>query len=305
MNTSRREFLAATCAAALAGNAFGSAIQSDFQIGCHTITWGDKIAQAIDEISELGFRGIQIRAADYRKYANRAGEFKDLMAAKKLTAVSISSGGVTVSSASSKQEIEEHVAIAKWIKEIGGLYLQANDRARVQQGVNDPDDYRKLGKRLTEIGKRTFGEYGIKLGYHNQMDTLGQRQDEVDRIMDATDPKHVWSLVDIAHIQAAGGDPVKFMRNYITRLVYPHFQDVIVYPSGPATMAGKQPPPKYSFVELGQGKVNIPAVLQIMKDYRWTGWIMIELDSAPAGHTPKESAMINKKYVEERLKLKI
>jgi inosose dehydratase len=305
MNASRREFLAATGAVTLASNAFSSTIQSDFQIGYHAITWGNKTEQAIDEISELGFRGIQIRASDYRKYANRASEFKDLMATKKLTLVSISSSGVTVNSATSKQEIEEHVAMAKWVKEIGGLYLQASDNARVQQGVNDPDDYRKLGKRLTEIGKRTFGECGIKLCYHNQMDTLGQRQDEVDRIMDATDPKHVWSLVDIAHIQAAGGDPVKFMRNYITRLVYPHFKDVIVYPNAPATMAGKQPPPKYSFVELGQGKVNIPGVLQILKDYRWTGWIIIELDSAPAGHTPKESAIISRKYLEEKLKLKV
>lgn len=305
MNTSRRDFLAATGAAMLAGNALGAAIQSDFQIGYHAITWGDKLEQAIDEISELGFRGIQIRAADYRKYANRASEFKNLMAAKKLTMVSISMGGVTVNSATAKQEIEECMAVAKWMKEIGGLYMQITDSARVTTGVNDPDDYRKLGKRLTEIGKRTFGEYGIKLSYHNHMNTLGQRQDEVDRIMDATDPKHVWSLVDIAHIQAAGGDPVKFMRNYITRLAYSHFQDVLIYPSGPATMAGKQPPPKYGFVELGQGKVNIPGVLQILKDYRWTGWIVVELDSASAGHTPKGSAAISKKYLEERLKLKI
>ena len=305
MSTSRRDFLAASGAAALASNVFGMASQSDFQIGYHAITWGDKIEQAIDEISELGFRGIQICATDYRKYANRAGEFKDLMAAKKLAVVSISSGGVTVNSATAKQEIEECMAMAKWMKEIGGSYLQATDSARVATGINDPDDYRKLGKRLTEIGKRTFGEYGIKLGYHNHMNTLGQRQDEVDRIMDAADPKHVWSLVDIAHIQTAGGDPVKFIRNYINRLVYPHFQDVIIYPSGPATMAGKQPPPKYGFVELGQGKVNIPGVLQILKDYRWTGWIVIELDSASAGHTPKESAIISKKYVEERLKLKV
>lgn len=307
MNTSRREFLAAG-AVVFAANAkfsFGSAIQSDFQVGYHASTWGEKVEQAIDEISELGFRGIQIRAADYRKYANRIGEFKDLMAAKRLTLVSISADGLTVNSATQKQEIEERVAMAKWLKEVGGLFLQVTDGARVKDGVNDPDDYRKLGKRLTEIGKRTFGEYGIKLGYHNQMNTLGQRQDEFDRIMDVADPKNVWALVDIANIQTAGGDPVKFLRNYITRLTYAHFKDVVIYSTGPASMAGKQAPLKYSFVELGQGKVNIPGVLQIMKDYRWTGWVVIELDTAPGGHTPKESAVISKKYVEEKLKLKV
>ncbi|MEP7339898.1 MAG: sugar phosphate isomerase/epimerase [Acidobacteriota bacterium] len=307
MNISRREFLAATGAAALGGN-FNSAFggnQSDFKIGYNTITWGDNLEQAINEISELGFGGIQIRAEDYRKYATRAAEFKELMAAKKLALVSISSGNVTIKPDAEKQEIAECAAMAKWTKEVGGLYLQTTDGARVQQGVNAPDDYRKLGKRLTEIGRRTFGEHGIKLGYHNQMNSLGERYDEVDRIMTATDPKYVWALPDIAHIQAAGGDPVRFVRDYINRLVFPHFKDVVVHPAGPASLNGKPALLKYDFVELGQGKVNIPGVLQIMKDYRWTGWIVVELDRAPAGHTPKESAAISKRFVWEKLKLKV
>jgi sugar phosphate isomerase/epimerase len=42
-----------------------------------------------------------------------------------------------------------------------------------------------------------------------------------------------------------------------------------------------------------------------MKDYRYKGWVIIELDRAPAGRTPRESAIISKKFVEERLKLKV
>ncbi len=307
MNISRRDFLAATGAAALAGNsAFGSE-PADFKIGYHVSTWGDNFEQAINEISELGFAGIQIRANDYRKYAKRAGEFKELMAAKKLTLVALSSGSsgnVTLKSDTEKSEIEERLAMAKWMKEVGGSSLEVSDGARVQQGVNDPDDYRKLGKRLTEIGKRTLGEHGIKLGYHNHMNSLGERRDEVDRILAAADPKYVWALTDIGHVQAAGGDPVKFVREYTNRLLYPYFKDVIVYPAGPMNLSGKTQRPKYDFVELGQGKVNIPGVLQIMKDYRWTGWIVIELDSPRTGHTPRESAAISKKFVEEKLKLK-
>lgn len=311
MNTSRRDFLAASALPMIAGVGTGltassfATVQSDFQIGYHAITWGDKTEQAIDEISELGFRGIQIRANLYQKFADRPQDFKALMAAKKLTAVAISTGNVTLNPDTRKQEIEERVAMAKWMKEVGGLYLQATDGARLTQGVNDAGDYQKLGKRLTEIGKRTFGEFGIKLGYHNHMNSLGERVDEYDRIMDAADPKFVWALPDIAHIQTAGGDPVKFVRHYMTRLVYLHFKDLIVYSSGPANLVGKAPPMKYDFVELGQGKVNISGVLQILKDYRWSGWIVIELDRAPGGRTPKESAIISKKYVEEKLKLKV
>ena len=81
MNISRRDFLAATGAATLASN-FNSTFggdPSDFKVGYNTLTWGDNVEQAINEISELGFAGIQIRADDYRKYSGRAAEFKELM----------------------------------------------------------------------------------------------------------------------------------------------------------------------------------------------------------------------------------
>jgi inosose dehydratase len=170
--------------------------------------------------------------------------------------------------------------------------------------VNDHEDYKKLGRRLTEIGKRTFGEYGVKLGYQNSMNSMGERQLEFDRIMNATDSKYVWAAADIAHMQTAGGDPVKFTRDYITRLLYPHFKDVLIQKTPPG-LDGRPLRPKYDFVELGQGMVNIPGVTQILKDFRYQGWIIIELDRAPGGRTPKESAVISKRFVEEKLKLKI
>ncbi len=309
MSFSRREFLVGAGASLAAAqlDVSASALGADdyeFKIGYHAITWGDKTEQAIDEISELRFKGIQIRSGDYQKYANRQSEFKDLMAAKNLTVVSISTGDLTINPGAEKQEIAGCVVMAKWMKEVGGLYLQATDSARAKAGINSHDDYKRLGKRLNEIGKRTLGEYGVKLGYHNQMDSLGERREEVDRIMDATDPKYVWALLDIAHLQTAGGDPVRFTRDYINRLVHPHFKDVIIHPTQ-AAMDGSRQRPKYDFVELGQGKVNIPGVLQIMKDFRYKGWIIIELDRALAGRTPKESALISKRFVEERLKLKV
>lgn len=307
MTISRRNFMAGS-GIALTGSwltRHAMAAENEINVGYHAITWGDNVDQAINEIAELGFRGIQIRRADYEKYAGRVSEFKEILAARKLTVVSISTGKVTIKPETEKQELEDRLKMAKWMKDIGGLYLQATDGVRAKVGVNDLDDFKKLGRRLTEIGKRTFGEHGIKLGFHNHMNNLGERREEFDRIMEATDPKHLWALLDIAHMQASGGDPVKLTRDYINRLIYPHFKDVVIHPSGAAGLDGKPPRPKYDFVELGQGRVNIPAVLQIMKDYRFKGWIIIELDKSPTGRTPKESAAISKKYVEEKLKLKV
>src|SRR5262245_26457042 len=182
MIPSRRQFLLGACATALASQfdanliSYSFAADYEFKIGYQTMTWGDKTEQAVDEISELGFRGVEIHRPLYEKYANRAAEFTELMAAKKLTLVSIATGDVTINPGAEKQEIADRVAMAKWMKEAGGLYLQAADSARAKEGVNDHEDYKKLGRRLTEIGKRTFGEYGVKLGYHNSMNSMGARR---------------------------------------------------------------------------------------------------------------------------------
>ncbi len=305
MTLSRRNFLAGAGAASVTAPWMTLAAQAEFKIGYHAITWGDQTEQAIDEISELGFRGIQIRVPDYQKYAARPAAFKELLAAKRLSLVSISSGGVTITPETEKKEIEDRLAMARWSKDVGGLYLQATDGIHRENYRFNPEDCRRLGKRLNEIGKRTFGEYGIKLAYHNHMNNLGERRAEVDRILDATDPKHVWVLPDIAHMQTAEGDPVRFVRDYFQRIAYPHFKDVVIHQGWGKSLDGAVIRPKYDFVELGQGKVDIPGVLQIMKDYRYNGWIIIELDRAPRGRTPKESAAISKRYVEEKLKLKM
>ncbi|HEU0177698.1 MAG TPA: sugar phosphate isomerase/epimerase [Blastocatellia bacterium] len=310
MILSRRQFFLGAGATALASqfdaNPISSVFAADYElkIGYHTVTWGDKTEQAIDEISEIGFNGVSISRSDYEKYANRATEFKDLMAAKKLTLVSISTGDVTINPGAEKQEIADRVAMAKWVKEAGGLYLEVADGSRAKEGVNDLDDYKKLSRRLAEIGKRTLGEYGVKLGYQNRIDSMSERRLEFDRIMNATDSKFVWAVVDIAHMQTAGGDPVKFTRDYINRMLYPHFKDVLIQKSQ-AGLDGRPLRPKYDSVELGQGAVNIPGVIQIMKDFRYQGWIIIELDRAPGGRTPKESAVISKRYIEEKLRLKM
>ena len=306
MTSSRRQFLQNAGVAVLAAPLTpAKSTQAEIQVGYHALTWGERVEQAIAEIAELGYRGAQLRQADYAEYAQRASEFKALLSAKHLTLVSISAESVTIKPATEKQEIADHLALAKWTKEVGGLYLQATDNVRSGNYRPVPDDYKKLGRRLTEIGKRSFGEYGIKLGYHNQMNTLGELRADIDRILDATDPKAVWVVPDIAHIHVAQGDVLKFVRDYITRIVYPHFKDVRVSQAASKTLDGSTIGAKYSFVELGQGQVNVPGAFQLLKDFRYQGWIVIELDQAPAGRTPKESAAISKRFVEEKLKLKV
>lgn len=303
MPLSRRHFLRGAVASTLAISNVGA--QASFQFGYDAASWDDQIDQAATEIAELGYRAIQVRQNTFSQFSVRAGELKAMLAAKKLTLLALAARGASFNPALSKQEIADFTAKAKWVLDVGGQYLQVMDNARSATSKPDPDDYRKLGKHLTEIGKRTLGNHGIRLAYRNQMNSLGERRDDIDRILDAADPKYVWLSADLAHLHTAGGDEVRFVRDYLNRLAYPLFNDVRIFQPASATLDGSRVPAKYDFVEVGQGKVNAAGVFQIMKDYRYQGWIVLELTHAIRGRTPKESAVINKRFIEEKLKYKL
>jgi inosose dehydratase len=270
-----------------------SAAPAEMHIGYASITWGGKDRQAIQDIADLGFRGIQVRSNVIRDFGS-ATELRELLEKHKLKMVALSSGGVRIDPAFEAEEIANHTAHAKFVRDAGGLYLQVTDDRPKDRAITAAD-YQRLGGLLTEIGKRA-ADLGVSLGYHNHMGSLGERPEEVDRILEAADPRYAKLELDVAHYFQGGGDPAKAIEKYTDRLLFLHIKDVEQMPD---RADGKS---SYRFVELGRGKVDLPAIFQALEHVNFRGWLIVELDDVPdAARTPKESAAISKKYLEERL----
>jgi inosose dehydratase len=211
-----------------------------------------------------------------------------------LNLVALSSGNLRIDRAVESDEIAKHTANAQFVHDVGGRYLQIIDQRPKDRTIISAD-YKRLGQLLTELGKRT-ADLGVSLGYHNHMGSLGERPEEVDQILEAVDPRYAKLELDIAHYFQAGGDPAKAIENYHERLLFLHIKDV-------ERLSGvTDPAHSYRFVELGRGLVNIPAVFDALHKVNFRGWAVVELDGVPdKSRTPKESAAINKKYLEEKL----
>src|SRR6266404_1884383 len=186
---------------------------ADIRFGYAAITWNGKDEQAIKDISEIGFRGIQLRNNILKEYGDRPKALRDLLDQHHLEMVALSSGGVVINSGIEADEIAKHVANAKFVHDVGGRYLQVTDSARPKARQPEAADFKQLGRVLTEIGKRST-DLGVPVGYHNHMDSLGEAPEEVDRIMEAADPRYVKLELDIAHYLQGGGDPVLAVRRY-------------------------------------------------------------------------------------------
>ncbi|MGH9761450.1 MAG: sugar phosphate isomerase/epimerase family protein, partial [Blastocatellia bacterium] len=271
---------------------------AEIQFGYAAITWGGDDLQAIKDISSVGFKGIQLRANILKGYGSRPAELKDLLAGNGLEFVALSSGAVHITPGKERDEILLHTQNARFLKEAGGRYLQVTDAGRSGQKPPSSEDFKRLGNLLTEIGQRVT-DIGVGLGYHNHMGSLGQGPNDVDKIMDEADQRYVRLELDVAHYFAGGGNPVRAIRTYRDRLLFLHLKDVerVSTPGG------------YRFVELGRGQVDLPGVVSALEQTRFRGWAVVELDSVPedkksSGRTPKECAIENRKYLEERFGVK-
>ena len=266
---------------------------AEIRIGYAAITWGDNESQAIEDISSLGFRGIQLRANAIKDF--QPSQLRDVLQQHRLTMVALSSGNVHIDPAQKAADIALHTSNARFLHDAGGLYLQLVDQEPKSQQITAAD-YKYLGAVLTEIGKRT-ADLGIVLGYHNHMNSLGERPEGLARLLDAADPRYVKFELDIAHCVEGGGDPVKAIEQYRDRLLFLHIKDVEDLEPGQGSSK-----PNQRFVELGRGKVDIPGVFKTLHAIKFRGWAIVELDRVPDNsRTPKDSAMISKKYLEEKL----
>jgi inosose dehydratase len=296
----RRTFIHA-CGAAVACSllpaptmkAFWSPALADIHFGYASITWDGNDRQAIEDISALGFRAIQLRANAIAEFDNNPAALRELLDAHKLKMVAFSSGSLDIDNPHDS-EIASHLTRAQFARDAGALYLQVigalpKGRAPVSS------DYQKMGALLVEFSKRA-ADIGVQVGFHNHMNSLAERPEEADWIFESTDPRYAKLELDVAHCVQGGGDPVKMMTKYRDRLLFMHLKDVRPAPA----------PKNYQFVELGRGRVDLPAILAKMNKVNYRGWAIVELDDVPdPSQTPKECAEINKKYLAEKLGYKI
>jgi len=291
---SRRRFIAQNAILAFAAY-LPSAKKKNYRMGYSAITWGGKDEQAIDELANLGFTGIQLRANTYAKYKDNSAEIKALLDAKKMSLVMFSSGNVEIDPAKMEANVAMHVNHARFVKALGGTSIQLTNSLRKNNIAPTADELQRLGAAMNEIGKQTKA-IGIQATYHNHMNQYGETPEEVDALVQAMDPNYVRLLLDVAHYHQGGGKPAEAVIKYQKVLHSLHIKDV------ESPIKGNQNPKSYKFVELGQGNVDLKAVFASLERIKFNGWAIVELDSVPdKSKTPVQCAQISKDFLQGKI----
>jgi len=289
----RRAFVSLLAASPLAFHLTAEAAQG-FTLGYAAITWGGDDPKAIDDVSAVGFKGIQLRASAFDRWGRTPADLKALLQTHRLAFPVLSSGNLNYQPADVASNIDMHVTHAKFMRDAGGRMLQVIDEKPKGRAVT-PDDYKRLAETMNTLGAKTKA-IGIPLVYHHHMGSTGETPAAIDAIVGATDPALVGLLLDIAHYQQGGGDPVGGIRTFGSRIKVVHLKDVRPIETAPG----------YQWVELGRGRVDVKGCVAALQGVGFAGWAIVELDKVvDAGGTPKASAEANRSYVINQLGLKL
>src|SRR3984885_14684895 len=134
-------------------------------------------------------------------------------------------------------------------------YIKPSDRGGVEV-------IRKLGDTLNAAGE-LCNKAGLRLCYHNHAFEYQPTPDGrlLDVLMKTADPKLVSLELDVMWAHVGGADPVSILQQYGDRIPLVHLKNVA--PS--VETRYNENIPRTAFRELGNGSVDIPAVLRAAK----------------------------------------
>lgn len=167
----------------------------------------------------------------------------------------------------------------------------------------DEGDWDRLSHNLGELEQVAAGA-GVILTVHPHYGTVIESPDQIDRFLQ-TSPAAV--CLDTGHVMVGGGDPVDLTRKIAPRILHVHLKDV------DASMAGRVSRGELSYHAavaqglyrpLGEGDVDIVAILAALDEAGFEGWLVLEQDTVltdepPAKGGPRVQAEVSLRYLEE------
>lgn len=250
---------------------------SKSQIACQMYTLRDftktpaDIAKTLARVKKIGYDAIQISAfgpIDPKELAN-------ILKNEGLTccATHISLERMRDQT---QQVIEEHRLWGCKYTAIGGFFPKM---PVTQDWLNFAEQYNAIAAR--------FDGSGISIGYHNHSHELGKFDGKLalQILLEKLSPS-IWFEIDTYWIAHGGCDPVEWINKVRGRIPCVHLKDM-----------GIALDRKQVMLEVGEGNLNWPAILQACKQ-AGVQWYIVEQDNCN-GRDPFESIAISLKNLKQ------
>ena len=248
----------------------------------HSIEWG------IKRIAALGLQGIEPYAKQIEQHRSNPLALKEKFTAANVTLIDVSNGAKGQSTnfidpEKTEKTIEDHVAFARdFLQPFGCDLWKCNMGARPIGGTTE-EQLKTLADTLNEIGRQTI-DMGIRLAPHPHIWGPVEREHEVRAMLDLTDPDYVWFTPDTGHLCLGGMNPVQVMSEYLPRIAEVHLKDTYAkYRGNNATPTREQHTKASVYHNMGGGGVDFVAVMKLLRDQHYKGWVVLDMDGPREG----------------------
>lgn len=269
------------------------AVERKLKIGHTCITWGTfprgpeasaTLEPAVKDIATLGYWSFETFPEVLEDW-DAKGALSKLIDQYHLPLKSGYIGTVLTDPSKRKESVDKAIRLAKVIKKYGGTFavLAPNSVKRAEYNFKE---YRaNIIAGLNEHAM-AVADLGLGTGLHQHTGTCIESRDEVYDVMDSANTKYLKFAPDVGQLQKGGADAAKVIKDFLPLVKHMHLKDY----SGGEHFAGYCP--------LGQGKVDLVQVLDLVESGGQQPNIMVELDSSKNQPlTALETATITKAYL--------
>jgi inosose dehydratase len=271
--------------------------------------------QVLDEIAETGYVGTEL--GDWGFMPTSPGQLREELARRRLDMVGAFVTTRLVDPASYDASADRAVETARLLAPAGGALAPVivlsdeptadPERARLAGRVTpdlslSDDQWDVAAEGVERIARAVQDETGLRTVFHHHCAGFVETPQEIDALLERTDPELVGLCLDSGHATFGGGSPVDLLTRHRDRIWHVHFKDC------DPTIAARARDDEWDyqtalrhgvFCELGRGSVDFAALLRTLDRTGYDGWVVVEQDVLPGMGAPADSARRNRRYLRE------
>ena len=269
--------------------------------------WNDDLPELSDDVSleeclrqsrSAGFTGME----KGRRFPETAAEMLPVLKKADVTLCGgWYSGTLTIEDLATNQDrIMPMIELFKAVKapcivygEVGRSIQGDRSKPLATKSKLSGDEMKSYARRMTEFGEWCAGQ-GMPLTYHHHMAAVVETEQELDSFMHHSGAG-IPLLFDAGHMAFAGGDVLRVIDNYHSRITHVHTKDVrmdVIKGLDRSKESFLDAVYKGAFTVPGDGSLDFEAIVKKLAAYGYQGWFVVEAEQDPKKAPPLKMAQI-------------
>lgn len=261
-----------------------------------------RVDDMLSEILKLGFTGTEMS----RKFPKNVHELKELLGKYELC---LTSGWISVQFSDPslrEDEMQKYKKHVDFLKAMDCKHVVTCEERNQFTGQNGElvvpltdQEWEYMIEGLHEAGQYCK-ENDMQLVYHFHGETVVESSEEIQKLVEMTDPELVHLLFDTGHAYYGGNDPLEILQKYYDRIKYIHLKDVrqeVLDWKREHNVKFIEAVKRGVFTVPGDGCIDFTPIMKELSNRQYGGWLIVEAEQDPAKANPYEYALKAKKYL--------